>query len=67
MLESQETGTHREILSKLSLLFSLSFPSLSLSSIYPSLDGLQCLRYSLIFSLTENALTPDFSKLHIID
>lgn len=57
----------------------LSSVSLSLSHIYPPvpslfsslsslfLPGPQCLSYSLIFSLAENALTPDLSKLHIID
>lgn len=37
--------------------------SISISSCPPT----QCLPHSLILSLTENTLTPDLSKLHIID
>lgn len=73
MLERKKVGTCGEILSKpstpfpLSLSFCLSIYLLIYLSIYLSLPGALCPSHSLIFALTENALTPDLSKLHIID
>lgn len=59
--EPRDRDAGRNIVKAKSSLSSISLFSLS------SLPGPQCLPHSLIFSLTENALTPDLSKLHIID
>lgn len=73
--EPRDRDTGRNIVKAISPLSSISLsvshPSSSASLFFslssPSLPGHQRLSPSLIFPLTENALTPALSKLHIID